>query len=337
MNDNMPTYSAKTSQTHRTVALLLFEGTKLLDFAGPLQVFSDAKLSNGAKVYDVHLLSERGGSIWTDTVCQVETSPLTAHQDVAWDTVLLSGGSSAYVATQSEALREFIRKSARNCRRLGSICLGAFVLAASGLLSGRSATTHWEGSAKLSTNYPDVNVQDDAIYVEDNGIWTSAGVTAGIDMAIEMVRRDLGASEALRIAKSLVLPMLRNGGQRQYSSTLAALAGSKDERFGELIASVAGDLRNRNSVAEMAAKVGMSERNFARRFSEEVGVSPAQFVERLRVEHAANLLHQPDARLSVVQIESGFTNQENMRRAFQRQYGISPSSYAAKFATPFVG
>jgi len=332
----MPTYSAKTLQTHRTVAFILFEGTKLLDFAGPLQVFSDAKLANGAKAYDVHLLSEMGGSLRTDTICQVETSALSAHQDVAWDTVLVSGGSSAYVAMQSEPLRDFISKSASHCRRLGSICLGAFILAASGQLSGRSATTHWEGSAKLSEDYPDVNVQDDAIYVEDKGIWTSAGVTAGIDMAIEMVRRDLGASEALRIAKSLVLPMVRNGGQRQFSRTLAAQASSKGERFGELIASVAGDLRSRNSVAEMAAKVGMSERNFARRFSEEVGISPAQFVEQLRVEHAANMLHQPDALLSVVQIESGFTNQENMRRAFQRQLGISPSSYAAKFATPFA-
>lgn len=317
--------------------MILFEGTKLLDFAGPLQVFSDAKLRNGAKAYDVHLLSEVGGSLRTDTVCKVETSALTAHQDFAWDTVLVSGGSSAYVAMQSEPLRDFISKTARTCRRLGSICLGAFILAESGLLSGRSATTHWEGSAKLSTDYPDVNVQDDAIYVEDDGIWTSAGVTAGVDMALEMVRRDLGASEALRIAKSLVLPMVRNGGQRQFSRTLTAQADSKGERFGELIASVAGDLQNRHSVAEMATKVGMSERNFARRFSEEVGVSPAQFVERLRVEHAANMLHQPGALLSVVQIESGFTDQENMRRAFQRQLGISPSSYAAKFATPFAG
>ncbi|MCF2905005.1 helix-turn-helix domain-containing protein [Octadecabacter sp. CECT 8868] len=333
----MPTYSATTLQTPLTVALLLFEGSKLLDFAGPLQVFSDAKLANGAKAYDVHLLSEVGGSLRTDTICNVETSALTSYHDVVWDTAIVSGGSSAYVAMQSKPLRDFISKSAITCRRLGSICLGAFVLAESGLLSGRFATTHWEGSAKLSTDYPDVKVQDDAIYVEDNGIWTSAGVTAGIDMALEMVRRDLGGSEALRIAKSLVLPMVRNGGQRQFSRTLAAQAGSKGERFGDLIASVAGDLQDRNSVAEMAAKVGMSERNFARRFTEEVGVSPAQFVERLRVEHAANILHQPGALLSVVQIESGFTSQENMRRAFQRQLGISPSSYAAKFATPIAG
>lgn len=332
----MPTYSANAFQIPRPVALLLFEGTKLLDFAGPLQVFSDAKLGNGAKAYDVHLLSETGGSLRTDTFCQIETSALAVHQDVAWDTVLVSGGRSAYVAMQSEPLCDFISKSARNCRRLGSICLGAFVLAACGHLSGRSATTHWYGSSKLSADYPDVKVQDDAIYVEDGGVWTSAGVTAGVDMAIEMVRRDLGTPEALRIAKSLVLPMVRNGGQRQFSVALAAQGAGKGDRFGELIASLAADLRNRKSVAEMAAVVGMSERNFARRFSEEVGVSPAQFVERLRVEHSANLLHQPDALLSVVQIEAGFTNQENMRRAFQRQFGVSPSSYAAQFAAPFT-
>ncbi|MEL7181734.1 MAG: helix-turn-helix domain-containing protein [Pseudomonadota bacterium] len=314
----------------------MFDGTKLLDFAGPLQVFSDARLPNSAKAYDVHLLSETGASLQTDTVCKLETSALAAHQDVAWDTVLVSGGRSAFVAMQSEPLRDFISRAASSCRRLGSICLGAFVLAASGHLSGRSATTHWDGSAKLSIDYPDINVKDDAIYVEDNGIWTSAGVSAGVDMAIEMVRRDLGISEALRIAKSLVLPLVRNGGQRQFSVALVAQGAGKGDRFVELIASLTADLRNRKSVAEMAAIVGMSERNFARRFSEEVGVSPAQFVERLRVEHAANLLHQPDALLSVVQFEAGFTNQENMRRAFQRQFGIPPSSYAAKFAAPFA-
>lgn len=330
----MPTYSAKSFQTSRPVAFLLFEGTKLLDFAGPLQVFSDAKTRDGANAYDVHLLSETGGCLRTDTVCQIETSPLAAHQDTDWDTVLVSGGSGAYVAMETKPLRDFIDKSNSSYRRLGSVCLGAFILAAGGHLSGRSATTHWDGCSKLSADYPDVSVQDDAIYVEDNGIWTSAGVTAGVDMAIEMVRRDLGSAEALRIAKSLVLPMVRSGGQRQFSRTLAAQATSNGDRFSELIASLTEDLRNRKSVAEMATEVGMSERNFARRFSEQIGVSPAQFVERLRVEHAANLLHQPDVLLSVVQIEAGFTSQENMRRAFQRQYGVSPSSYAAKFATP---
>jgi len=330
----MPTYSAKPSQPPRPVALLLFEGTKLLDFSGPLQVFSDAKSRGGAKAYDVQLLSETGGSLSTDTVCQIETSALAEHQASTWDTVLVSGGRSAYAAMQSEPLRDFISEAAGSCRRLGSICLGAFVLAACGHLSGRSATTHWDGSLKLSTDYPDVNVQEDAIYVEDNGIWTSAGVTAGIDMAIEMVRRDLGTAEALRIAKSLVLPMVRSGGQRQFSTALAAQAAGKSDRFDELVASLAADLRNRKSVAEMAAEVGMSERNFARRFSEDVGTSPAQFVERLRVEHAANLLHQPGVFLSGVQIEAGFTSQENMRRAFQRQLGVSPSAYAAKFAAP---
>lgn len=330
----MPTYSAKSSQTPRPIAFLLFEGTKLLDFTGPLQVFSDAKLPDGTQAYDVHLLSETGGRLRTDTVCQIETTALTADLPFAWDTVLVSGGDAAYQAMQSETLCTYINTTAANCRRLGSICLGAFVLAACGRLSGRAATTHWDGSAKLSADYPDVRVEDDAIFVEDNGIWTSAGVAAGIDMALEMVRRDLGTPEALRIAKSLVLPMLRNGGQRQFSSALAAQASSSDDRFHDLIAAIASNLKNRISVAEMAAKVGMSERNFARRFSAAVGVSPAHFVEKLRVEYAANMLHQPDASLCVVQVEAGFTDQENMRRAFQRQLCVSPSAYAAKFAAP---
>lgn len=330
----MATFYAKSHHAPLPVAFLLFDGTKLLDFAGPLQVFSDARLPNGTPAYDVRLLSETGGLLQTDTVCRIETAALAECQPVPWDTVLVSGGNSAYMAMHSDALLNYINKSAAGCRRLGSICLGAFILAACGRLSERSATTHWDGAAKLGADFPDICIKDDAIFVEDNGIWTSAGVTAGIDMAIEMVRRDLGTAEAIRIAKSLVLPMLRNGGQRQFSTALAAQTVNTSHRFNELIAFIASNLKEQISVAEMAAKVGMSERNFSRRFSAELGVGPAKFVERLRVEQAAAMLHQDDSVLAAVRIEAGFPNEETMRRAFQRQLGVSPSSYAAKFAVP---
>ncbi|MBU2993687.1 helix-turn-helix domain-containing protein [Octadecabacter sp. 1_MG-2023] len=328
----MPTDSAKSLKTPLPMAFLLFKGTKLLDFAGPLQVFNDAKLPDGTPAYDVHLLSDMGGLLSTDTVCRIETKAVAECQVANWDTVLVSGGNSAYEAMQSDILCSYINTSAASCRRLGSICLGAFVLAACGRLSGRRATTHWDGVAKLSADYSDICVQDDAIFVEDNGIWTSAGVTAGIDMAIEMVRRDLGTAEAVRIAKSLLLPMLRSGGQRQFSRVLAAQTASSSHRFSELVEFIASNLKDHISVAKMAAKAGMSERNFSRKFVVEIGVSPAQFVEKLRVEHAAAMLHQNEISLATVRAEAGFTNDENMRRAFQRQLSVSPSAYASQFA-----
>lgn len=328
----MPTYSAKTDRSPLPIALLTFEGTKLLDFAGPLQVFSDARYPDGAPAYDVRLLSETGGSLKTDTICQIKTEAIADHQSASWDTVLVSGGDSAYRAMTSKALCDYIKSSFTRCRRLGSICLGAFILAETGLLSGRSATTHWDGCAKLAADYPDVNIEDDAIYIEDRGVWTSAGVSTGVDMALEMVRRDLGTAEALRIAKSLVLPMLRSGGQRQFSTALAAQTSCRSDRFADLIEFATSNLRNRLSVAELAQQARMSERNFSRRFSADVGMPPAKFVEKLRVDHAAQLLQHDRIPLSKIQAEAGFANEEHMRRAFQRQLGVSPSSYAAKFA-----
>jgi len=330
----MPPFPAKSLSLRRTVAFIVFEKTKLLDVAGPLQVFNDAILPNGISAYDVVLISETGGRVGTDTVCDLNTLQFRESPTLDWDTVLISGGEAAKLAMQSTSLQNKISKAAGSCRRLGSICLGAFILAKGGFLDGRSATTHWEGCRDLAAQFPDVQVDENAIFVEDRGVWTSAGVTAGIDMAIEMVRRDLGAAEALRLAKALVLPAMRSGGQRQFGTALAAQATSKGNRFAGLMASLAANLEKKYSVSDMAAEVGMSERNFSRQFSSDVGYSPAQFVEKARVDCAASLLHRTDITLATAQQKAGFSNDEHMRRAFQRQLGVSPSAYAAQFATP---
>ncbi|MEM7016077.1 MAG: helix-turn-helix domain-containing protein [Pseudomonadota bacterium] len=329
----MPSICAKNSPAKPRIAIIAFAKTKLLDVAGPLQVFSDAQTASGQPAYDIELVSETGGLLDTDTICQIKTIAFRDTTPERWDTVLVSGGSSAYEAMQSPTLLDFVSAASLTCRRLGSICLGAFVLAAGGHLAGRNVTTHWDGCAELATRFPDIKVKDDAIFVEDDGIWTSAGVTAGIDMALEMVKQDLGATETLRIAKSLVLPAHRSGSQRQFNPSLATLASGKSTRFADLALSVASNLRQRHSVSNMAERVGMSERNFSRQFSIHMGVSPAQYVERLRVDHAASLLLRQEMTLVAVQEDAGFANAEQMRRAFQRCLGISPSDYAERFAT----
>lgn len=318
----------------RRIALIVFPGTKLMDVCGPLQVFSDANTSSNQSAYEVVLVSETGGHIATDAVCSIgPTLSFRQARRHSWDTVLLSGGDAAYSAARSERLRDFVKSASASCRRLGSVCLGAFVLASGGHLSGRRATTHWDGIARFSAEFPDITVEDDAIFVEDRGVWTSAGVTAGIDMALAMVEQDLGAHEALRLAKSLVLPVRRSGGQRQFSGALTAQASGVKSRFSALISDIVSDLRQDLTVPTLATKAGMSERNFSRIFVSEIGDSPARFVERLRVECACELLHETAMSLTAAQTHAGFANAEQMRRAFQRCKGTSPSEYQESFAS----
>ena len=186
------------------VAIVLFDGTKLIDVCGPLQVCADARGQIGQSAYRTQLLSLTGGPVQTDTGAVLPTRSIEGVIEDDWDTVLLSGGSSAYAAACCTKLLAAIDLLAPRCRRLGSVCLGAFILAAGGHLDGRRATTHWEGCETLSNQYPTIDVVDDAIFVTDGPIWTSAGVTSGIDMALAMVEEDLGRAESLRLARSFV-------------------------------------------------------------------------------------------------------------------------------------
>ncbi|MBV6633269.1 MAG: helix-turn-helix domain-containing protein [Alphaproteobacteria bacterium] len=319
------------SATPIRIAIILFERTKLIDVCGPLQVFSDARTAAGDAAYQIDLVSITGGLVGTDTVTPLQTRPFSDFPAYPWDTVLVSGGNSAFAAAMDQELLAHLQTLATTTRRLGSICLGAFVLAAAGLLDGRQATTHWEGCEQLAADYPHINVQEDAIFTHDDGIWTSAGVTSGIDMALAMVEEDLGQAETLRLAKSLVLPTKRGGGQRQFSAALELQTTSSGTRFAGLVSDILADPAQPLTVPEMAAKVGMSERHFSRLFTAKLGVSPARFVERLRVEQACDLMHQSTLGLQTIQAQVGFSNGEQMRRAFQRVRGVSPSAYRQKF------
>ena len=332
----MPTFSAKTLPAPREIAFVLFDRTKLIDVTGPLQVFADACLpgkngSKGEKAYRTLLVSAEGGDIVTDTGVALATRPMTECLAKPPDTLLISGGNSALAAARSGVLRSFVRKMTGRSRRVGSICLGAFILAASGLLNGRRATTHWMNCGDLQVQYPEISVCENSIFEEDQGIWTSAGVTSGIDMALAMVEQDLGRQEALRLAQTLVLFVRRTGGQRQFSSILKRQVQSAGGEFDTLVSAVLADLSADLSVPQLAAMAHMSERNFARRFTAALGVSPARFVEELRVEAACESLQRGDANLADLPHLYGFGNAERMRRAFQRNKGIAPQHYQARF------
>ena len=327
----MPSFYANSSNLPIRIAFLLFDRTKLLDVCGPLQVFCDARTPDRTKAYAADLVSETGGPIATDTGVTLETRSFAQYAEAPADTLLVSGGDSALNAARSPALLAFLAQNAGSCRRFGSICLGAFILAAGGFLNGRRATTHWEGCAGLASTHPLIGVEENAIFVEDQGVWTSAGVTAGIDMALAMVEEDLGRAEALRIARSLVLPVRRSGGQSQFSAALKTQMKTRDDRFAGLIARMLEDLTQDLSVPRLAAITCMSERNFSRVFTAHFSVSPARFVERLRVDHACEILQRGDAALSDLPQLAGFANAEQMRRAFQRNRGIPPSDYKARF------
>ncbi len=327
----MPSLSANRRATLRQIAFVLFDRTKLIDVTGPLQVFSDARLPDGDKAYRVLLVSEHGGPVETDTGFALDSDPFDVFRDCSPDTLIVSGGDSALEAARSVRLLSFLDEMAGRCRRFGSVCLGAFILAQGGHLNGRRATTHWQNCTQLQRLFPQVGVQEDSIFVEDDGVWTSAGVTAGIDMALAMVEQDLGRAEALRLAQSLVLYVRRTGGQRQFSAALKQQALSKGGEFDALIAEILADLAADLSVPRLAAIANMSERNFARRFAVTIGVSPARFVEDLRVDAACEALQRGEARLSELPHLFGLGSPERMRRAFQRRKGIAPSDYNTRF------
>lgn len=331
INDNMPSFSAIPFECEPHITFVLFDRTKLIDVTGPLQVFNDARLPSGAKAYRISLVSETGGPVVTDTGFALDTQPFAACRQSLPDTLIVSGGDSALMAARSTALLSFLEDMAGRCRRLGSVCLGAFVLAQGGHLNGRRATTHWENCAQLRQQFPQIDVRENAIFEEDTGIWTSAGVTAGIDMALSMVEHDLGRAEALRIAQSLVLYVRRTGGQRQFSTALTRQMQSKSGEFDDLVAVMLFDLSSDLSVPRLAAMACMSERSFARKFSATMGLSPARFVEELRVDAACEALQRGEAILSELPVMFGFGNAERMRRAFQRHKGIAPSEYRARF------
>ncbi|MDF1721581.1 MAG: DJ-1/PfpI family protein [Minwuia sp.] len=328
----MPTNSAKNpTRPPRHVVLVLFPATKLLDVTGPMQVFNDARDADGSAAYRITLVSEHGGIVATDTGLGLATRPLSAMAAEGIDILLVSGGGSALAAAGSGGLQTWLAGTAPRASRYGSICLGAFILARGGLLNGHRVATHWGWCDHLADAYPEIEVDPDAIFVVDGRLWTSAGVSAGIDMALGMVEVDLGRSEALRLARALVLYLKRPGGQSQFSSSLERQSDSETGRFDQLDAWIRQNITADLSVQDLAAKAAMSERTFARSYRSATGLTPARAVEIMRVEAACAFLGRNTASVKQIAVDAGFGTEERMRRAFQRQKGISPSGWQAHF------
>ena len=313
----------------RRIVLVAFDRFQALDLVGPAEVFSMAsRLEDGA--YTTEVVSAQRGEISSSSGLHLRPDRSLSACRGPIDTLVVVGGEGVPGALRDPGLVRWISRAAPRCRRVASVCNGAFLLARAGLLEGRRATTHWAACATLAARHPEIEVEPDAIFVKDAGIYTSAGVTAGMDLSLALVEEDLGRQAALEVARWLVLFLKRPGGQSQFSAQLSAQIAER-EPLRELQAWVAENLDADLSVPALAERACMSPRNFARAFRREVGVTPAAYVEGARIEAARVALVGSQEPIDSVARRCGFGTAETMRRAFHRKLGVGPASYRDRF------
>lgn len=321
----------------RTIGFVLFDQALALNLNGPAEAFSVANhvLSQTEGGYDLVFLSEAGGLVRTSCGLSVDTQSLESIPANSLDTLIVVGGLNAWAFTADARLVQWIAEISKSTRRICSICTGAFLLAAAGLLDGHRAVTHWCEAERLKGRYPNVLVEREPIYLQDGSIWTSAGMTAGIDLALALIEDDHGRRVSLAVAKELVVFLHRPGGQAQFSSALDAQTrlgtATPLARLADLPTWIMNHLRSDLSVSRLAEVVGMSPRTFARNFARWHGGTPAGLVERLRVEAACRYLENGDTDIKRVADLCGFGDEERMRRAFLRRLSTSPSAYRERF------
>jgi transcriptional regulator GlxA family with amidase domain len=316
----------------RVIDVLTYPAVQLLDVTGPVQVFASANdlvvAAGGVPPYLVRVVAESGNAGTTSAGLTLAAGPLTRGGE-ALDTLLVAGGEGAEAATENPVLIEWVQQRAAQARRVASVCTGAFLLAAAGLLDGRRAATHWKYCTRLAQRFPSVRVEPDPIFLRDGPIWTSAGVTAGIDLALALVEEDLGRSVALAVARYLVVFLKRPGGQAQFSATLALQAA--EDKFGALHDWINSHVADDLSLSVLADQAGMSERSFSRHYAEATGQTPARAVERLRVEAARRLLSESRTPVKRIAQRCGFGSEETMRRSFVRLLAVTPQDYRDRF------
>jgi len=314
------------------IGILAFPAVQLLDVVGPADVFAEAARQLGdPRAYTVHVIGTEPGVLRSSCGLRIAVDSTVSTCRGKLDTLLVAGSPEVEALQSGQELHAWLRAQSRSVRRLGSVCTGAFVLAAAGLLDGRRVTTHWNEVAQLRAENPQVLLEPDAIYVKDGNLYTSAGVTAGLDLALAMVEEDHGRELALRVARELVMFLKRPGGQSQFSAHLAAQSAEKSQ-IREVQDHVLSHLKADLSVPRLASRARMSGRNFARVFHEETGMTPAQFVEKARIDEARRQLEDSGVPLKRLATSVGYANVDAFSRAFNRRFGVSPTEYRRKFA-----
>lgn len=311
---------------HR-LGLVVFEGMTLLDASGPAEVFHLADI--GGDTYELHVISPLGGQVRSSSGIQIYST--ASAQIEAVDTLLIAGGENLADHPLPPELLETVSRLATGAERVASVCTGAFVLAELGLLDDRRATTHWRHAAELARRYPRINVQPDAIHIRDGRYTSSAGITAGIDLALALVEDDLGAENARTVARELVMFMQRPGGQSQFSTALRRPPVSS-ESLRELTAAIVAAPGEKHTLTSMAKTMSVSTRHLNRLFQDELGTTPARWLEEARVDAARALILDGHTISQVAQL-SGFGSDETLRRAFARHVGATPSTFRDRFAT----
>lgn len=331
INDNM---QSKTANPVRRIVFVIYPGVTLLDVTGPLQAFSSAnntEIANGKRFYQIDVASPTGGPIATD--CQVELSSISLEQATRdpIDTLIVAGGDGVFDAVEQQEVVDWLAATSKGCRRIASTCMGSFLTAAAGLIDGQSVTTHWRQVDELKRRFPHIDVKRDPLFVRNGNMWSSAGVTAGIDLALAMIEEDMGHETAMQVAQALVVFFKRPGGQAQFSDVLNIQAAEPEGLFADLHAWIAGHLQSDLSVPKLAERIAMSPRSFSRKYKEKTGMTPAKAVEIMRVDAAKRALSRSELPLAKIAFNTGFSDEQRLRRAFQRHVGVSPLAYRHTF------
>lgn len=316
----------------RTVAILAMPGVQLLDVAGPMDVFAEANVQAGMPAYRLLVVASAPGPLISSSGLSLTPDFVAGPQTAAEiDTLLVAGRPNAAEVSLEAGVLDWLRRTAPRTRRFGSVCSGAFALAAAGLLDGARVTTHWAVAKTLAQAFPNVTVDEDAIHVRDGKVRTAAGVTAGLDLALALVEEDLGREVAMRVAGQLVMFFKRPGGQMQFSRKGEAVPVGR-AALQEVQRFVAANPAADHSVASLAQRMDLSPRHFARLFHNEVGLTPAAWVEATRVAAARRLLEDGEEPPKQVAARCGFADADTLRRAFARTVGVTPAEYRKRYA-----
>lgn len=315
----------------KTIGLLAYDDMQALDLTGPLDVFGAANaLASGMPPYGLHIIGVRTGTVRAENglvvlpACSIEDAP-------PLDTLLIPGGIGSRLGHADPQLLAWLRRQAETARRVVSVCTGAYMLAAAGLLDGRRVATHWQYAEDLARRFPAIHVEPERLFLRDGRFATSGGLTAGIDLALALVEEDLGATASLAVARYLVMYVTRPGNQTQFSAPLAAQAQATG-RMGTLVDWLLAHLKDEVTSERMAEQVSMSPRHFRRVFADTFGTSPARFVEHLRLEQACMRLTRNRTSIDRIASSVGFHSADVFRRAFRARYGATPSEYRERFA-----